>query len=110
MSNPELFQFHSGPDGMADLAQIHEHNPGENSALDFLQRTGNDVLAASMQIAEAVKTQKTSVDYLPFHFPQSLKLVAQMIAAEVPTRVYYVALGFDHHATQRVRLRRCCRN
>jgi uncharacterized protein (DUF1501 family) len=104
MSNPDLFQFSGGSETKDDLLRIHQAASTANSKLNFLQRTGNDVLTASRQIADAVKTQKTSVDYLPFNFPQSLKLVAQMIAAEVPTRVFYVSLGgFDHHATQKMR-------
>jgi len=55
-------------------------------------------------IVDAVKNQKTTTEYLPFQFSQSLKMVAQLIAAEVPTRVFYVSLtGFDHHATQNMR-------
>jgi uncharacterized protein (DUF1501 family) len=62
------------------------------------------MLNASQMIVEAVKNQRTTVDYLPFQFSQSLKMVAQLIAAEVPTRVFYVSLtGFDHHATQKMR-------
>ncbi len=104
MSNPDLFQFSGGVTAQNDLQQIHQAKTSDNPTLNFLQRTGNDVLTTSRLIAGAVKSQKTSVDYLPFHFSQSLKLIAQMIAAEVPTRVFYISLGgFDHHATQSMR-------
>ncbi|MBX3452693.1 MAG: DUF1501 domain-containing protein [Planctomycetaceae bacterium] len=100
MSNPELFGF-GGDQALSSLARIHASQPTGNSAFDFLSRTGNDVLAASRSISDAVKSQQTTATYLPFHFSQTLRVVAQMIAAEVPTRVYYVSLtGFDHHATQ----------
>ena len=43
----------------------------------------------------------SAVTYPPFEFSQSLKTVAQWIAAGLPTRVYYVTLtGFDTHASQ----------
>lgn len=100
MSNPELFEF-GDEQALSRLARVHQAQPTGNPAFDFLNRTGNDVLAASRSIADAVKSQQTTASYLPFQFSQTLKLVAQMIAAEVPTRVYYVSLsGFDHHATQ----------
>jgi len=103
-SNPDLFQFSGGASAEQRIAQLNSGSAIANPALDFLQRTGNDVLSASRQVGEAVRNQKTTVDYLPYQFSQSLKLVAQMIAAEVPTRVYYVSLGgFDHHATQKMR-------
>lgn len=55
----------------------------------------------SQQLADAVASTKNTAEYLPFQFSQSLKLVAKLIAAEVPTRVFYVSLGgFDHHANQ----------
>ncbi|MBM4023573.1 MAG: DUF1501 domain-containing protein, partial [Planctomycetes bacterium] len=73
----------------------------DNPQLDFLQRTGNDTLSLSRKIQDALKDGKSGAEYAPFNFSQSLKVVAQMIAAEVPTRVYYVSLGgFDTHTTQ----------
>ena len=49
----------------------------------------------------AVRDVKPAVEYPPFVLCQSLRLVAQMIAAEVPTRVFYVTLGgFDTHSAQ----------
>lgn len=102
LSNPELFEFSGGEGRLRDLHQVHRAGEDVPPTLDFLRRTGNDVLTVSRQIAEAVRDQKTTAEYLPFHFSQSLSLVAKLIAAELPTRVYYVSLGgFDHHASQK---------
>jgi len=102
LSNPELFKFSGGEARLRDLHQVHQAAEVTHPTLDFLRRTGNDVLTVSRQIAEVVGEQKTTAEYLPFHFSQSLELVAKMIAAELPTRVYYVSLGgFDHHANQK---------
>lgn len=104
LSNPELFRFSGGEQRLRELERVNRPALTGHETLNFLQRTGNDVLTVSRQLAEAVRDQKTTVDYLPFQFSQSLKLVAQMIAAEVPTRVFYVSLGgFDHHANQKTR-------
>jgi uncharacterized protein (DUF1501 family) len=104
LSNPELFQFSGGTESMDYMRRLHEGASSENRSLDFMRRTGNSMLNASNLVLDAVKNQVTAGRYLPFQFSQSLKFVAQMIAAEVPTRVYYVSLpGFDHHATQKMR-------
>jgi uncharacterized protein (DUF1501 family) len=110
LSNPDLFQFSGGDTIKQDLKRLHSIPENDhvskigNPTLDFMRRTGNDMLHASQLIVDAVKTQKTTTEYLPFQFSQSLKMIAQMIAAEVPTRVFYVSLtGFDHHATQSMR-------
>lgn len=99
LANPSLFKW----DGATSQAMERLNRVGntDNPQLDFLQRTANDTLSLSRKIQEALKETRTATEYAPFNFSQSLKVVAQMIAAEVPTRVYYVSLGgFDTHTTQ----------
>jgi uncharacterized protein (DUF1501 family) len=101
LANPDLFVWpEKGPlaSGMDRLNQVQKT---DNPTLDFLQRESNTTLSLAKRIQAALKDSKTTKDYLHFSFSQSLKLVAQMIAAEIPTRVYYVSLGgFDTHANQ----------
>jgi len=100
LTNPSLFQWEAGSVGQA-MDRLNKVQTTGNDQLDFLQRTGNDTLTLSKRIRDALKDSKTSTEYMPFNFSQSLKVVAQMIAADVPTRVYYVSLGgFDTHSTQ----------
>jgi uncharacterized protein (DUF1501 family) len=83
------------------LGRIAEVEPTGIAALDFVQRTGNQSLALSKELRRAVKDVKPKVEYPPFALCQSLRLVAQMITAGLPTRVYYVTHGgFDTHAAQ----------
>jgi uncharacterized protein (DUF1501 family) len=99
LANPSLFRWDAAA-GKA-MEKLNAVRPTENVQLDFLQRTGNDTLSLSRKIQDALKDTKTATEYAPFNFSQSLKVVAQMIAANVPTRVYYVSLGgFDTHTTQ----------
>ena len=99
LTNPSLFAWDDAS-GKA-MERLNRVAPTDNPQLDFLQRTGNDTLSLSRKIQDALKDGKTAAEYAPFNFSQSLKVVAQMIAAEVPTRVYYVSLGgFDTHTTQ----------
>ena len=100
LTNPSLFQWDTGAAGKA-MDRLNRVQKTDNAQLDFLQRTANDTLTLSRKIQDALKETKTTTEYAPFNFSQSLKVVAQMIAAEVPTRVYYVTLGgFDTHTTQ----------
>ena len=69
--------------------------------LAFIQRTACDAQAASSQVRAAVAGQ--SETRFPNNNPlgQQLAMVAKMVAAELPTRVYYVTLGgFDTHSQQ----------
>lgn len=101
LANPAILDWPArGPvaDGLAKLNQVE---PTGIEAFDYVQRTANETLGLSKRLREALRDTKAPVSYAPFEFSQSLKLVAQMIAAEVPTRVYYVSLtGFDTHAAQ----------
>ena len=99
LTNPSLFKWDDAT-GKA-MERLNRVATIDNPQLDFLQRTGNDTLSLSRKIQDALKDGKSGAEYAPFNFSQSLKVVAQMIAAEVPTRVYYVSLGgFDTHTTQ----------
>jgi len=68
--------------------------------LAFVQQTTLDAQVASDKVRQAVRSG------LETRFPasplsQQLQMVAKMIRAELPTRVYYVTLGgFDTHAQQ----------
>lgn len=99
LTNPSLFHW----DDVTSKAmeRLNRVSMTDNAQLDFLQRVSNDTLSLSRKIQDAIKGTKTAAEYAPFNFSQSLKVVAQMIAAEVPTQVYYVSLsGFDTHTTQ----------
>lgn len=101
IANPAILEWPvRGP--LADgMGRINRVEPTGIDALDFVQRTANDTLQLSRTIRDAVNDTKSPAKYGPFELSQSLKLVAQMIAAEVPTRVFYVTLsGFDTHAAQ----------
>jgi uncharacterized protein (DUF1501 family) len=99
LTNPSLFRWDDVTS--KELERLNRITRTDNPQLDFLQRVANDTLLLSRKIQDALQDTKTAVEYAPFNFSQSLKVVAQMIAAEVPTRVYYVSLGgFDTHTTQ----------
>lgn len=66
----------------------------------FLMRTALDAQVSSDLIRKAVRT-KPLVQYPGSDLARQLSMVASMIRAGLPTRVYYVQLGgFDTHAQQ----------
>jgi uncharacterized protein (DUF1501 family) len=68
--------------------------------LAFVQRTTLDAQVASARVRQAVQGQ-TDTRFPASPLSLQLQMVAKMIRAELPTRVYYVTLGgFDTHAQQ----------
>jgi uncharacterized protein (DUF1501 family) len=69
--------------------------------LNYLQTSTASALTTSARLAEAVRDYKTPVDYPENQFATRLKTVAQLIDADLKTRIYYVELdGFDTHSQQ----------
>ena len=100
-ANPKMLENPATGPAATASGRIAEVEPTGIAALDFVQRTGNQSLALSKELQRAVKDVKPKVEYPPFALCQSLRLVAQMITAGLPTRVYYVTHGgFDTHAAQ----------
>jgi len=72
----------------------------EDDPASFLFRTAMDAQVASDRVRRAV-AGRTSTRFPANALARQLEMVAKMIRAELPTRVYYVATsGFDTHATQ----------
>ncbi len=72
----------------------------EHSTAAFLLRTAMDAQVSSDRIRKAVGLEPL-VEYPRSDLAGQLRMVASMIRAELPTRVYYVSMGgFDTHAGQ----------
>lgn len=68
---------------------------------DFLQRSALNARVYADNIRKSTSAVQNQAAYPQSEFAQQLKLVAQMIAAGMPTRVYYTQLtGFDTHSGQ----------
>lgn len=83
-----------------------EHLAGSDHAAaegnhSFLRATLMDALVAEKKIQRILETAKPATPYPAGNFSQSLRNVSALIAAGLPTRVYFVSLGgFDTHANQ----------
>jgi len=75
---------------------------GEAETIDFLRHTAMNAVLSSERVREAVGKYRGGIQYPNSRLAASLKLVAQMIAGNLPTKVYYAHMtGFDTHAAQR---------
>ncbi|MGE0760929.1 MAG: DUF1501 domain-containing protein [Pirellulaceae bacterium] len=75
-------------------------SPGDE-LLGFVRSTTTSALSASERIAAVLRDAASPVAYPDNELARKLKLVAQLIAAGLKTRVYYVELdGFDTHSQQ----------
>lgn len=77
--------------------------PGEEPLVDFLSHTEMNALLAAADLNKLAGrlAQDAGSGYPKEPFAQKLRIVAELIAAGSPTRVYYVGLGgFDTHVTQ----------
>jgi len=82
------------------VPSANQANDPDNQAA-FVRRTGLDAQVASDRIRKAVAAGPVSDFPANSGLARQLRMVASMIRAELPTRVYYVGHGgFDTHAGQ----------
>jgi uncharacterized protein (DUF1501 family) len=74
---------------------------GYPSLLDFVRRTAVNTYANSQRLHDLAKNYQPAVAYPNTGLAERLKLVAQLIEADLGARIFYVTLnGFDTHANQ----------
>jgi uncharacterized protein (DUF1501 family) len=86
------------------LGAMIETTAAANPALDFLAATARNAAASSDFVRQASAAYRTPVDYgIGNAFGGGLQRVAALIAANMPTRLYYVVYqgnSFDTHVQQ----------
>ncbi len=94
----------NGADGdrrRAAVESLAEKAEGSDELLSFVQSSAKQSFASAKRIREVAAEYKSGVDYPQTPLAQRLKLIAQLIDAKLPQRVYYVSHdGFDTHAAQ----------
>ena len=64
-------------------------------------RTGANAITSSESVQASTSAYNSSVTYPTFPLANSLKTIAQLMAAELGTRIYYTSFGgFDTHSAQ----------
>jgi uncharacterized protein (DUF1501 family) len=107
LETPDAFQWMPTLDGvgareeMEIFRMLNAPAVNEPGTIDFLRHTAMNAVLSSERVRDAARLYKGGIDYPNNRFAANMKLIAQMIAGMLPTKVYYVSLGgFDTHAAQ----------
>lgn len=83
------------------LNRVIQSTAQGNRELDFLRRATATAITNADRLKSLNSNYKPAVDYPATGLASRLKLIAQMVGAELPARIYFVSLdGFDTHAQQ----------
>lgn len=75
--------------------------PADNSNASFLKQTMMDTLVTERKVQRVINLYRPAASYPATVFGGSLRSIAALIAAGLPTRVYFATLsGFDTHSGQ----------
>ena len=81
------------------FAEIYGGDVGRDAVRDFLGQTGNDALKGADILRTAPAAYSSSVEYAATPISQNLKSAAQVLLADLGTRIYYTQhASFDTHA------------
>ena len=83
------------------LNRVVASSSAARSELDFLRRATATALTSADRMKSLSRNYVPAVEYPSTGLANRLKLIAQMVVAELPARMYFVSLdGFDTHAQQ----------
>lgn len=81
--------------------QLADKPSTSGSELDFLRRATTTALTSAERLKSLSSSYRTTVSYPGTSLASKLKLIAQMLTADLPARVFVVSLdGFDTHSGQ----------
>ena len=108
LETPETFQWMPSMNGIGEKEEmelfrlLNAPATNEPGTIDFLRHTAMNAVISSERVREAVGKYKGGIEYPNNRLGYGLKLIAQMIAGNLSTKVYYANMtGFDTHAAQR---------
>jgi uncharacterized protein (DUF1501 family) len=103
----QTYQFRTDPRYAAfraselAYAQVLYSMGYSNPVLAQIARTGANAVVSSERVQSAANAYSSAVDYPQFPLANSLKTVAQLMAGNMGTRLYYVQFGgFDTHSAE----------
>lgn len=83
------------------LAELAERNGQAAGELDFLRQTALTAYRSAERLRNVTEGYKPAADYPASGLGERLKLIAQIIASGLETRIFFVSLsGFDTHSQQ----------
>lgn len=85
----------------AAMKQLTAKPASAGGELDFLRRSTTTALTSAERLKSLSSTYRTTVNYPSTSLAGRLKLIAQMLTADLPARMFLVSLdGFDTHSQQ----------
>ena len=104
----DAFKWNGGSGSEADRKRRRElverfaaESAKESSNLEFLRKTTATAALTAKRLGEIGDQYQTAAGYPDNGLGQKLKTVAQLIAADLGTRIFFVSLGgFDTHSQQ----------
>ncbi len=107
ITNLESYQFRTdgrfGNDASAQLDAVHHlcDHAAHGGLEEYVSQAAIDAFKSSDLLKSAVGKYQSSVTYGNNPFAEGMKLIAQVIAADLGTRIFYIGLGgFDTHSAQ----------
>ena len=83
------------------FAQIYGGAMAQDAVAQFIGQTGTDALRGADILRTAPEKYSSNVEYADTPIAQSMKSIAQVLSADLGTRVYYAQNGsFDTHAAE----------
>ena len=81
------------------FSQMYSGAVGRGAVLDYIGQTGSDALKGADILRTAPAMYSSSVEYGPDGLSQSMKSMAQVMFADLGTRIYYTTHGgYDTHS------------
>ena len=83
------------------FARMYGGAQGGDVVMEFLGQTGSDALKGANDLKTAPAKYSSSVEYAANPLAQNLKAIAQVMFADLGTRIFYTQYGsFDTHASE----------
>jgi uncharacterized protein (DUF1501 family) len=109
LTNLGTYRFQTDPRSPADRAAqlrakaaLDAGHEALRPYAEFLGQQSLNALASADELGRVANGWSTPVAYPETPFAQGLKLIGQLIAGDLGTRVFYISLGgFDTHANQK---------
>ena len=84
---------------LKSFARMYGGERGRDAVMDFLGQTGTDALKGADILKSATERYSSGIEYADSPIAQSLKSVAQVMFADLGTRIFYTTHGgFDTHS------------
>jgi len=107
MKNPQKLYQATHNNFFEAISNQNVVHPGTESTLHYLYKTMAEAVSSAEFIYEKSRVQQSKVEYPQNEFSKRLKTVAELIHANINTRVYYLSLsGFDTHTNQEAQQQR----